>query len=290
MQPIKYEEHHRNIHSVRYSVPAGGTVPLLIVSDVHFDSKKCDRDRLAKHFREARDRGCFVLINGDWFDLMQGRYDPRHGKYDIRPEYKRANYIDEVIRDSADWLAQWDMPMLIGQGNHETNILKRLETNPSERLVEALKHHGKDVRMGGYSGWFVVKMQQGKSSSPKVTTFTIHYHHGSGGNAPRSKGVMKADINQMQNPDADMIIRGHDHNKWHLPITVKRLGGNMDTEYERTVHHLQTGSYKMQGDRFAGWETEKGFNTPRMGGWFVTLRIANSHNLKWAEARVEEAY
>jgi len=39
---------------------------------------------------------------------------------------------------------------------------------------------------------------------------------------------------------------------------------------EETVHHVKLGSYKML-DRFAGWEVEKGFAQPRLGGWWMDI-------------------
>ena len=265
-------EMKRNIHHVTFEVE-DGAAPFLIISDVHFDSVKCDRDLLTAHFRAISEQGGYVVVNGDWFDLMQGKYDPRGSKYDIRPEYNRGDYIDHVIRDSAEWLAQWNVPIFIGQGNHETNILRRLETNPAERLVENLRSRGVDAYLGGYSGWLVLRSVRKKKSriDQETTTYTIHYHHGFGGSSPRSKGVLKADIAQQQHPDADMLLRGHDHNKWMLPVSVSRLNNRGNCEVIRTVHHLQTGSYKKQGDRYGGWETEKGFSTTTMGGWFVTF-------------------
>ena len=270
-QPMIVEELHRNRHKLRVKYSSANlTQELFICSDVHFDSKKCARELFTKHLKEAEKRKAFVVINGDFYDLMQGRYDPRGGKYNIRPEYKHANYIDCVINDGANFLGQFDLTYFIGQGNHETNILKRLETNPIERLVERMNYRKQgSAYMGGYSGWlrFAFEHEGGGNRMP----YTIHYHHGYGGNAPRSKGLLKVDINQMQYPDADMLIRGHDHNKWHVPVTVKRLTHGFD-EKECIVDHLQTGSYKGTDDRFAGWEIEKGFNEPTMGGYFVTLR------------------
>ena len=270
MQRWTTEEIKRNIHKVQFE--HGEPATMLLISDVHFDSKKCDRKLLTKHFEEIRNRNGYVIVNGDWFDLMQGKYDPRGSKYDIRPEYNKGDYIDSVIRDSAQWLAQWGVPIFFGQGNHETNILRRLETNVLERLCEQLRSLGTMAYVGGYSGWLIIQSKRiGNSSKPKTMQTVVHYHHGSGGNAQRSKGILKADINQMQNPDADIIIRGHDHNKWYLPVTVQRLNGRYNEEKQSTVHHLQTGSYKLQGDRFAGWETEKGFPVTRMGGWFLNI-------------------
>jgi UDP-2,3-diacylglucosamine pyrophosphatase LpxH len=50
---------------------------VLMISDVHFDNPKCDRKLLKKHLDEAKRRNAKVLINGDLFDLMQGKNDKR---------------------------------------------------------------------------------------------------------------------------------------------------------------------------------------------------------------------
>lgn len=267
---MKVEELKRNIHTVRLDVKSGWFKDFLFISDCHYDSRKCDRKLLKKHLDEAIERNAGIIIDGDWFDVMQGKYDPRGGKYDIRPEYKQANYLDCVINDAAEFLTPYAKNIvLIGQGNHETNILIRLETNIIERLVEKLNSGLTDHRiyMGGYSGWIKFFFIRNQARFNKV----LKYHHGAGGNAKRSKGILSADIDQMQWPDADIIIKGHDHNKWYLPVTRDRLT-QQGIEYQDTIHHIRLGSYKMLGDGFAGWETEKGFNTPRLGGWWCRFK------------------
>jgi len=267
---------------------------ILNISDVHFDSIKCERDLLHKHLLEAEKLGAFVLINGDWFDLMQGRYDPRGGKFEIRPEYKHANYLDMVINDSADYLSKFDLQYFIGQGNHETNITKRLETNPSERLVERLKFMGKDAHLGGYAGLLIFSLLNKSKDdvANNMMSTKLFYHHGAGGNAPRSKGIMSTDIDQMQCPDADILTKGHDHNKWHLPVSVDKYRNDY-RPYQSTVHHLRSGSYKMK-DRLLGWEVEKGFRTPRLGGWWIgikTVRVSeDGSRLSSNQVRVWEAH
>lgn len=264
-----WKEYHRNRHRLE-GCPRH--LKVLQISDVHYDSTKCDRDLLDKHMKQAD----AVVINGDWFDLMGGKYDPRSTYGMIRPEYKNCNYLDRVIEDSFEYLRQFKIPIFIGRGNHETNILKRLHTDPIDRLVQLMKTDGCNVAAGGYSGWILYH----SSTDRRVRTYTQHYHHGYGGNAPRSKGVLKVDLNMKRVPDADLITRGHDHNKWHMPQVVERL--NKKTMEVKKVHvdNLQTGSYKMMTDGFGGWEIEKGFDQPVMGGYFVDIDFSNGHNNK----------
>ena len=251
----------------------------LFISDVHYDSTKCDRELLTKHLDEARKRGAKVFVFGDWFDLMQGKYDPRGNYSDLRPEYKSITYLDDVIEDSAKYLQEYKHQIVfIGRGNHETNIEKRLHTSPLDRLAALHNQNGGNVTIAGYSGWIQFYIVSGGNTKAQSN---VHFHHGYGGNAPRSKGVLGVDIDQMQFPDASLIVRGHTHQKWHVPVVVDRIS-DRGNAYQQRVHHLRTGSYKKLGDRFAGWAVEKNFNTPTLGGWWIQAkRNRNNHSIDW---------
>jgi UDP-2,3-diacylglucosamine pyrophosphatase LpxH len=237
----------------------GSPQRFLFISDVHFDSVKCDRQLLTKHLDEALATNAGVFIFGDWFDLMQGMYDPRRSYSGLRPEYKSITYLDDVVNDSVSFLKKYkDIMLFFGRGNHETNIEKRLSTSPLDRLVQGL---GAGIA-GSYAGW--IRMR----SDDDYHTM-VHFHHGYGGAAPRSKGVLNVDLDQKEFSDADIIVSGHTHQKWHVPISRERISVKMHL-YVDTCHHLKLGSYKKL-ERFAGWEVEKGFSQPRLGGWWLEL-------------------
>lgn len=240
------------------------------LSDIHFDSIKCDRKLLKKHLKEAEEKEALVFINGDLLDVMGCHQDPRSKYSDVRPEYLVTHYLDAVIEDTINFLSKFNVKYFIGQGNHETNIYQRMHTDPTKRVVEGLKSKGLDATMGGYSGWVIYQLQRGKNCGH--CTLKQFYHHGYGGNAPRSKGVLKVDINMKNHPDADIITTGHDHNNWYLPVTVQRLTPNFNIK-QSVVHNIDTGSYKKLGDGFGGWATEKGFANPTLGGWWTELGI-----------------
>jgi len=255
----------------------GAQEHFLFISDVHFDSVKCDRSLLYRHLDEARELGAGVFIFGDLHDLMNGRFDPRGNYSDLRPEYKSCVYVDEVIQDVGEKLSKYaDVIKFISKGNHETNIEKRMMVSPIDRVAQIINANGGHVEVGGYAGWLCVTPHRNGSSRKR---FNVHYHHGYGGGAKRSKGILGADIDQKDFPDADFILRGHDHQKWHLPVTVDRITQAMNLE-QRTVHHLRLGSYKKLGDRYAGWATEKNFATPRLGGWWATIQ-ERQDDYKW---------
>jgi hypothetical protein len=59
---------------------------------------------------------------------MQGRFDPRRDMDELRPEYRRNDYYDFVVRDAADFLEPYANNIaLISDGNHELAVLKKRE-------------------------------------------------------------------------------------------------------------------------------------------------------------------
>ena len=70
-----------NVHVAR----AQDKQKFLLISDLHWDNPHCDRELLKNHLDEAVRRNAAVVVNGDFFCLMQGKGDPRRSKDDIRP-------------------------------------------------------------------------------------------------------------------------------------------------------------------------------------------------------------
>lgn len=274
----------KKVHRVTTELRAGESKRMLAISDVHFDSTKCDREMLFRHLDEAVEMDAYIFINGDFFDVMQGKYDPRRTYSDLRPEYKSINYLDDVVNDAYEKLLPYQNHILIfGQGNHETNITNRLSTSLLDRLVGLLNHDSDHkIQVGQYEGWIIMQFL---TTATQMRTIKINYHHGLGGNAPRSKGILQADIDRMNNPDADIILQGHTHQKWHLPCTVERLNRDYVLN-DSTVHRIQTGSYKKKSEEGFGWATEKGFSKPRLGGWWIEFACVTQRHF---EVRVIEA-
>jgi len=275
------ERHSDTAHTIKRLVNSRSDEHwMLLLSDVHYDSVYCDRKMLTRHLDLALERKASVFLNGDFLDLMGGKYDPRNSlPGGLRPEYRGSDYFDLVIDDAVKYLSKYkDLLTLYAQGNHETNVRKRQHTDPSARMVAGLQAAGSKVQLGAYAGW--VRWVYQRAGERK--SYYMHYHHGYGGNAPRSKGVLGVDLDTARYPDADIMLRGHDHNKWYVPVSINRINQRMNQQ-QRTVHHIRCGSYKQLPKK--GWEVEKGFAAPRLGGWWV--RIYQSEG-QWKE-EVQEA-
>lgn len=260
------------ISSNVHRITAVDSLPLLIISDIHYDSLQCDRDSLKKHLDQIQEKNGKILIIGDWFDVMGCHKDPRSKAADIDPRYiqRGRSYLDLVVEDSYEFLKPYTENLeLITYGNHETSILKYRDTDPLERLIFLLNQGKHTVHKGAYAGWILCQLS--RKGSPKAkTAFNISYHHGKGGNAKRSKGILYSQLDAMEFPDAHLIVSGHDHNKIYDPSNVrKRIRGDGKT-YKDTVHWLKTGSYAKSPDDF-GYVVQSGFMGKRMGGWFCDL-------------------
>lgn len=257
---------------------------VLQISDVHYDSVTCDRNLLTKHLKEAEKREAIVFINGDLFDLMQGKWDPRGGYSGLRQEYKHSDYLDRVVTDTAEYLAKFKVPYIIGLGNHETNIIRRMHTNPVSGLCILLRENGCQAVEVGYDGYIRWLVSDGGSGSTHA--IIQYFHHGSGGNSPRSKGVLTADIDQRDAPDAMLITKGHDHNKWMLPVAVERVSANGVIRVCTTIH-LRTGSYQQLPEY--GWAKEKKFSQPPLGGFFTQMNLLRTKRRRDTVIHVESA-
>jgi hypothetical protein len=288
---MKIEKHSANMHTLRVDKYE---IDFLIISDIHFDSIGCDRKLLKSHLDEAKEKDAAILIVGDWYDLMQGRYDPRRGNQgrDLRKEYRDTDkeYLDAVQEDSIEFLSPYvDNILMMALGNHETSVMKNCGTNMIERLATILNHkypnQENPIETTGYEGWLRIQF----SKNGCVRKYMIKYRHGDRGNAKRSKGILDVDIDAMKYPDADLIVKGDDHQKWMFPAMIRKMPDANMNLIESKQYQLRLGSYvDGLGDQVGGWAVEKGFAPTDRGGWFVNISFGG-HQHANKRTRIIEA-
>lgn len=243
-------------------------------SDVHFDSIFCDRKTFFSDLDEAVRQNAKIGIIGDFFDALNGRVDPRRDADLLRQEYKCSNYYDAILDDAVNKLSKYAKHIsIITPGNHEKAVLKFANTYLSDRLVNGLNAKGGNILHGGYGGWVKVKM----NNKGIRGCANIKYFHGSGGEAPVTRGAIQTNRQAVYLPDADIVINGHSHNAYWIPITRERIS-DQGKVYFDIQHHLRTPGYMASyGDGSGGWEVERGGVPKPTGGCFVTIkRLGNS--------------
>ena len=244
---------------------------VLLISDIHWDNPHCNRDLLKKHLDQALEINADILFNGDTFCLMQGAYDPRKSKNDIRPEHNKTNYLDAVVNDAIDWFSPYaHLIKVVGYGNHETNILKRAETDVIDRFVFGLNSkNNTSVEVGGYGGWIVYQFQRGLNAG--MAAYKIKYMHGFGGGGPVTRGVIQ--FNRMSTfvEGADMVWMGHVHEDHELTYTIESLNNHNKVKL-KDILMVRTPTYKeeYQGGK-GGWHVERGSAPKALGGRWLEI-------------------
>ena len=245
---------------------------VLLISDIHWDNPKCNRDLLKRHLDQAVALGADILFNGDTFCLMQGAYDPRKNKSDIRPEHNKANYLDAVVNDAIEWFSPYASHIkVIGYGNNETNILKRQETDVIDRFVFGLNSkNGTNVQVGGYGGWIVYTFARSEARTANVS-YKIKYFHGSGGGGPVTKGTIQFNRMSTMVEGADMIWMGHVHEDHELSYTIERLSAQHKVHLKEILM-VRTPTYKEEyNEGKGGWHVERGAPPKALGGRWLEL-------------------
>lgn len=251
-----------------------GTVGLkfkiLNCSDIHIDSKECDRDLLEKHCKEAD----YIKIYGDLFDLMQGRDDKRRSYSDLKEKYKSTNYIDEVVKDAANFFKPFAKKLLfVGLGNHETSVISKLGTNPLSAFCLLMRMNNSQVVEGSYQGFIVDNfLIPYENKSLNLNAITTAFHHGHGGAPQKTEGTLEMEGDKAKFPNADIIMKGHNHFMWHNPGQTRYWLNKKYRIETRVQHHVRLGTYK-RGKFVDGWEVEKGFKPTSLGGYMVSYRL-----------------
>lgn len=283
------EENHRNVHTLRsFFWNKDWQREIFLLSDPHWDNPKCNQALLKKHLDEAKAKNATILINGDLFCLMQGKWDPRGSKSDIRPEHNTKDYLDAVVRTAVEFFAPYSNNIaVIGRGNHENSILRRHETDVLQRFVDLLNvtcRPEQAVKVGGYGGWIRFIFDRENSHDPQ--TKKLKYYHGSGGGGIVTKGMITNQRRQAHTQGADIIWTGHVHEHVQAVFCAEVLNAHGHVEFRET-EHIITSTYKEEyRDGHGGWHVERGAPPKPLGGGWLQF-YAESGNIKFRHFRAK---
>jgi UDP-2,3-diacylglucosamine pyrophosphatase LpxH len=257
----------------------------MIASDVHYDSILCDVDLLTKHLKLAEQNKSPVLIAGDLFDAMQGRDDPRRSIEELKAEYKVASYFDAIVLDVSKFLQRFKVPYyVIALGNHETSVLRKINTDLVERLCYDLRLHGQPAEAMGYWGYirFMFNYKHGNAKASK----TLYFHHGTSTSAPVTKGVIQTNRQSVYIHDADFVLNGHNHHAYLMPVQVEKLNAKTMQPYTQSVWYMRTPGYKQSpgdGMQTLGFGAEKHRTPTPRGCMFLNMTYTHTDDTIEAE-------
>lgn len=262
-----------NAHNIELSNP----FRLAVLSDLHWDNPKCDWDKLKKHLDYCKSNQIPVMVNGDFFCLMQGKGDPRRNKSDIRPMHNNAKYLDSIVETAVEWWSPYaELLTVLGYGNHETGIIKHQETDILQRFVDLLNFKNKtEVQTGGYGGWINITVPFNKST---ILSVKCKYFHGSGGGGIVTKGAINITRALEMYENMDVFMIGHIHENWARNDVRESFNYNPGKRKHesdlKNIHSMITGTYKEEyGEGLYGWHIERGAPPKPVGGRILTINI-----------------
>ena len=253
---------------LRWDFSAGDLPPVLLAGDAHWDNPDSDGELLKTHLSEAVERGSPIILGGDFFCAMQGKYDKRSDKRKLKPEHASGNYLDRLVETAAEWLKPFAANViLIHRGNHETAIQKNHETDLTDRLCAELRRQGAPTIAGGYTGFVQFFLSQGGGNRGSLD---LYYHHGHGGGGPVTKGTIDFARYGMF-ALCDAIWSQHVHQATYgesQKIYVNHAGAIE----QKTVLEIRSPSYKDEhGKGEGGFQTEKGVGPRPRGGYWLSV-------------------
>ena len=245
---------------------------LFLMSDIHFDSIYCEDKLLTRDLDLAKKEGKWIIINGDWFDAMQGRKDPRGRLDELRPELKKEKYFDVLVDTTVQYLEPYQENILLfAYGNHETSVIRHNGTDLIQRTVGALNNGRKHrIQTGGYAGWIRFMYKTGRSISRGRIAY--NYHHGKGGSAFVSDGIMDDKRAGVYVPDADIVHFGHNHKEYVHTVARQRLNGKGIVEHDYQLY-VRSPGYKSpfsSDTEGLSWDVVNGSPSP-LGSVNVTI-------------------
>ena len=269
---IRSTKHGRNV--LELFVSQKQNYKFACLSDIHFDNAKCDRKLLKKHLDYCKNNEIPVLINGDFFCLMQGKYDPRKSYSDLLPQYMGANYIDLVINDALEFFKPYASTLIfIGYGNHETAYLNRNGTDPIQRFCDLFNYENNPeipLHSGGYGGFIFLNVD-------KAPNFCFHYFHGTGGSAPVTFGTIQSSRQIAEVEGADLLWQGHTHTDYEVTKTVQYYCNIVKKVKRKDVLLIRTPTYKNEFvDGAFGWANENNIANKPLGGRIVELSYSRT--------------
>jgi hypothetical protein len=285
---MKIVKNSRNVLTISLDeISSGWEKWFFISSDRHHDSIYSDAKLVKKHMDMIVERDAHILDFGDFFDAMQGKYDPRKNYPEMKPEYlskmlaEGRGYFDVIVDDAASFYAPYaDRFLVIGRGNHEMGVYKHNDVDLIGNLVREMnkpENGGGSVASGGYGGWVRFIFHSNKT---RVQSIFLKYFHGNGGAAPVTKGTIQANRQSVYQPDAHIIVNGHIHESWVLEYKRERLS-QKGIVYSDVLTHLRVPGYKEEyGDGYAGFHIERGAPPKLVGGAWLKFYYTSDRSQK----------
>lgn len=261
-----------NVLTIKNQIDKGYEQLFLLLSDIHFDSKECERKLLKKHLDEAKEFNAGILTFGDFFDAMQGKNDRRGLKTMLKERDITGGYFNNLIDEASEFFEPYKQNLLLlGYGNHELSVLKHSDFDLVRELGRRL-----EISSGGFAGFVRFIFIMGKRSEG---SYNLYYTHGSGGGGTMSMDILNHKRMSIWLGNADIVVSGHTHDTWVYKQTMRYVSirGQL---YDKPQYHIKIPTYKnetLPGD--FGFLVEQGSPPKPLGGYWLKFYYDSTNTI-----------
>jgi hypothetical protein len=180
-------------------------------TDLHIDSHSHNREKLIEDLNEAMNEDADIIIGSEVFSNILPKDYKRYTRGKDRGDVDAK--INATLKDACDLLTPYVNKIVgIGTGNHDASVIKYNGFDPVQMLIFMLQQKRYDnlpmiIHMG-FTGMFRISFRSKIGKHNAVDHWW--YHHGKGGGAPVTKGMIDAN-RILQHWIADVYWVGHKH-------------------------------------------------------------------------------
>lgn len=244
---------------------AGQTFRIWPISDTHLGAIDSDEELLKEHLHEIdQDPNARIIFLGDVGDLIDWR-DKRYQAGMWPERYRDAMHAEggipsETVAHALELFTPVRKKIWCWlSGNHEYTIRRNYDREIGSEIAAGL-----GCEYLGYGGFLRVAWKRNTSKAAGGQFSTIFdLHHGWQGGRRSGAKVNQLEVH-LSESDADVVLRGHSHDRLAHIFPSLRIGNQYVSDWERVVAHC--GSYKLgRVDTKRGeethdtWEARKGF-------------------------------
>lgn len=245
---------------------------IIWVSDLHGDSPHSNLKFLEATLNKYPDS--LLIIGGDHLDVMQNFGDRRASKSDLKKEFKREDYLNEIIDHNVRlWGKYAHRIIAFFVGNHEATQNRYHGIDLTRQIVKELNlRFSTNIICGDAAGWLKLRFILNKQKRTK----NIYFAHRPISGGTRSKGMLSVDLIKGRYPDADIYIAEHIHDTWIKPERVEVLTPGGKVKYKvKWVLQMPTLKDEFKGKK-RGYAHDKSFGATPVG--LILLQFTLNHD------------
>tara|TARA_R100001530_G_scaffold80317_1_gene56059 strand:+ start:89 stop:937 length:849 start_codon:yes stop_codon:yes gene_type:complete len=242
-----------------------------LASDYHLGSSATNEDDIIRELKDAQELDARINLFGD---ITDGILPKDFKRYTPSALIKALSNRDDILNATVDHMVAFLEPYapqidVLGSGNHEEAILKHHSFNILAMVIRILNmKKGVDIKLGGYTGYITYRYEN--QAGGRTMSLVIYYHHGFGGSAPKTKGVLDFSKTSDCYEGYDVVAMGHKHTMASIPDVKVTIDKNGQPVF-RDVFYVRTGAYMdYTKDSYA---ISKGYNPAPHGGALIRTRF-----------------